>query len=275
MKIDAHQHFWMFNETDFGWIGEDMESIRKDHLPDDLYLELTKAGFNGSIAVQARQSMEETRWLLQLAERYSFIRGVVGWVDFCLKEVDVQLENLAFNSKLVGVRHVIQDEPDENFILRPDFMRGIGQLRKYDLAYDILIHSRHLPQTAEFVSKFPAQTFILDHIAKPDIKNKIFAPWKAGMAALSKFPNVYVKLSGMATEAEWQTWKGEDFIPYLDAAMELFGPARLMIGSDWPVCTLAGSYDSVMGIVLDYIDRLSENEQAAILGGTASGAYRI
>lgn len=275
MKIDAHQHFWMFNETDFGWIGEDMESIRKDYLPGDLYLELTKAGFNGSIAVQARQSMEETHWLLQLAERYSFIRGVVGWVDFCSKEVDIQLENLAFNSKLVGVRHVIQDEPDENFILRPDFMRGISQLRKYDLAYDILIHSRHLPQTAEFVSNFPDQTFILDHIAKPDIKNKIFAPWKEGMAALSKFPNVYVKLSGMATEAEWQTWKGEDFIPYLDAAMELFGPARLMIGSDWPVCTVAGSYDSVMGIVLDYIDRLSENEQAAILGGTASGAYRI
>lgn len=275
MKIDAHQHFWIFNETDFGWIGDDMESIRNDYLPDDLYLELKKTGFDGSIAVQARQTMEETRWLLQLAERHSFIKGVVGWVDLCSQEADMQLENLAFNSKLVGMRHVIQDEPDENFILRPDFMRGIGQLRKYDLAYDILIYARHLPQTAEFVSRFPDQTFILDHIAKPDIKNGVFAPWKEGMAALSQYPNLYVKLSGMVTEADWTKWSPDDFVPYLDATLELFGSGRVMIGSDWPVCTLAGSYESVMGVVLDYIDSLSESERAGILGENAAKAYKL
>lgn len=275
MKIDAHQHFWKFNENDFGWISGEMRSIRRDFLPDDLSLELSKTGFDGSVAVQARQSMEETQWLLALAEKYSFIKGVVGWVDLCSHDVDEQLETLAFNPKLIGVRHVIQDEPDDQFILRPDFLRGIGKLRKYDFVYDILIFHRHLPQTVEFVSRFPDQVFVLDHIAKPDIKNRALSPWKDEMAKLARYPNVYVKLSGMVTEADWHRWKPADFAPYLDATLEYFGTDRVMIGSDWPVCKLAGEYDDIMGIVTDFLSDFSGAEKAKILGGNAMKAYKI
>lgn len=275
MKIDSHQHFWHYNPGEFGWINDQMSVIRKDFLPADLKVELDKTGFDGSIAVQARQHLEETAWLLELASNHNFIRGVVGWVDLCSTELTKQLELLSANKKLVGVRHVIHDEPDDNFMLRPDFLKGIEQLQKYGLTYDILIFPKHLPNTLQFVKAFPDQVFILDHIAKPDIKNQVFTPWKENIEKLAKFPNVHCKLSGMVTEADWKSWKEEDMIPYLEIVLENFGFERVMIGSDWPVCKVAGQYGKVMDIVRNFIQNLSVAEQRAILGENAQRIYNI
>lgn len=275
MKIDSHQHFWRYNPTEFGWINDRMQVIRRDFIPADLRPELDQAGFDGSVAVQARQKTEETTWLLELAATYSYIRGVVGWVDLCSTEVAVHLEHFATNKKLVGVRHVIHDEPDDNFMLRPDFLRGIEHLHKFGLTYDILVFPKHLPNTLQFVRSFPDQVFILDHIAKPDIRNQIFSPWKENIAELAKFPNVYCKLSGMVTEANPDLWIPRDFNPYLDTVLENFGSQRVMIGSDWPVCTVAGSYSQVMGIVRNYIEKLTPTEQSMILGENACRIYNI
>lgn len=275
MKIDSHQHFWHYNPGEFGWINDQMSVIRKDFLPADLKVELDKTGFNGSIAVQARQHLEETAWLLELASNHNFIRGVVGWVDLCSTELTKQLELLSANKKLVGVRHVIHDEPDDNFMLRPDFLKGIEQLQKYGLTYDILIFPKHLPNTLQFVKAFPDQVFILDHIAKPDIKNQVFTPWKENIDKLAKFPNVHCKLSGMVTEADWKRWKEEDMIPYLEIVLENFGFERVMIGSDWPVCKVAGQYGKVMDIVRNFIQNLSVAEQRAVLGENAQRIYNI
>lgn len=275
MKIDSHQHFWRYYEKDFAWIGNSMQEIRKDFLPEDLKKELQRAGFDRSIAVQARQSIEETSWLLELASLNNIIAGVVGWVDLCSRQLENQLDSFTSETKLVGVRHVIHDEPDIDFMLNPEFLKGIGILAHYKLTYDILIFPKHLPNTIKFVKMFPNQSFVIDHIAKPDIKNKILSPWKEDIQELAKRPNVFCKFSGMVTEAEWKTWKYEDFKPYLDAVLESFGPERLMIGSDWPVCKLAGTYPEVMGIVEAYIQTLSETEQAAILGENASRVYGV
>ncbi len=275
MKIDSHQHFWTYNENEFGWINDQMSVIRRNFFPDDLKPELTNAGFDGSITVQARQKLEETSWLLELATHHNFIRGVVGWVDLCSPELPKQLELFTANKKLVGVRHVIHDEPDDNFMLRPDFLNGIKQLGNYGLTYDILIFPKHLPNTLHFVKAFPDQAFILDHIAKPDIKNQLFNPWKENIEKLAKFPNVHCKLSGMVTEADWKNWKHEDFIPCLEVVLENFGPNRVMIGSDWPVCTVAASYSTVMGIVQHYIEKLSPAELNMILGENACSIYNL
>lgn len=275
MKIDSHQHFWHYNPGEFGWINDQMSVIRKDFLPADLKVELDKTGFDGSIAVQARQHLEETAWLLELASNHNFICGVVGWVDLCSTGLTKQLELLSANKKLVGVRHVIHDEPDDNFMLRPDFLKGIEQLQKYGLTYDILIFPKHLPNTLQFVKAFPDQVFILDHIAKPHIKNQVFTPWKENIEKLAKFPNVHCKLSGMVTEADWKRWKEEDMIPYLEIVLENFGFERVMIGSDWPVCKVAGQYGKVMEIVRNFIQNLSVAEQRAVLGENAQRIYNI
>lgn len=275
MKIDSHQHFWHYNPGEFGWINDQMSEIRKDFLPADLKIELDKTGFDGSIAVQARQNLEETAWLLELASGHSFIRGVVGWVDLCSAELTKQLERFTANKKLVGVRHVIHDEPDDNFMLRPDFMKGIGQLHDYGLTYDILIFPKHLPNTVQFVKYFPGQVFILDHIAKPDIKNQVYTPWKEYIEKLAKFPNVHCKLSGMVTEADWKSWKEEDIILYMEIILENFGAERVMIGSDWPVCKVAGQYEKVMDVVRNYIQNLPATEQRAVLGENAQRIYNI
>jgi L-fuconolactonase len=275
MKIDSHQHFWHYNKDDFGWINDQMSVIRRDFLPADLKIEMAKSGFDGSIAVQARQKLEETSWLLDLAAHFSIIRGVVGWVDLCSPELPQQLELITASEKLVGVRHVIHDEPDEDFMLRPDFLKGIEQLQKYDLAYDILIFPRHLPNTLQFVKTFPDQVFILDHIAKPDIKSRIFGSWKENIIKLGKHPNVFCKLSGMVTEADWKGWKQEDFTSCLDVVLENFGASRVMIGSDWPVCNVAGSYSDVMGIVRSYTGKLTSSEQNLVLGENAIRVYKL
>jgi L-fuconolactonase len=276
MKIDSHQHYWHFNTADYGWMGENMSVIKRDFLPTDLLPELKSIDFDGSVAVQARQSLEETNWLLQLADEHPHIKGVVGWLDLQSEQAEEQIAAFAKHHKAVGVRHVIHDEEDLDFMLRPAFIRGVQLLEKYDLAYDILIFPTHLTNTIEFVKQFSdKQTFVIDHIAKPLIKDGIVSPWKEDIVALAKFPNVYCKLSGMVTEADWNTWKPENIRPYLDVIMDAFGPERILIGSDWPVCLVAGKYSEVMQVVIDYISTFTEKEQALMLGENAAKAYRI
>jgi L-fuconolactonase len=225
--------------------------------------------------VQARQSLEETRWLLELTASSPQILGVVGWVDLRSSDLRSQLREFARNPKLVGVRHVVQGEPDDRFMLQPEFLRGISALEEFDLAYDILIYPKHLPIAAEFVGNFPRQRFVLDHLAKPFIKSRTTHPWQAGMRDLGRFSNVSCKLSGMVTEADWKNWRPEHMKPYLDIALDCFGPERLMIGSDWPVCTVAASYSRTMNIVLDYLGKQSSEIQEAVLGRNAQRFWKL
>lgn len=275
MNIDAHQHFWRYDPQEYGWIGPEMALLRKDHLPDDLLPTLTSAGIDATVAVQARQTLEETRWLLELADQHDFIKGVVGWVDLRSPQLREQLERFSRHPKFRGVRHVVQDEPDDQFMLREDFIRGLKMLAGFGLAFDILIFPRHLPVAYELVSRFPEQRFVLDHIAKPFIKTGGVAPWDAEMRRLAGFPNVFCKVSGMVTEAGWKAWKPADFRPYLDVIFEAFSPRRIMFGSDWPVCTVAASYAEVLSIVRDYIQPCSSGERALVLGENARTFYRI
>jgi L-fuconolactonase len=275
MQIDAHQHFWIYGPREYEWIDDSMALLRRDFLPDDLKPELELAGFQGCIAVQARQTLEETRWLLELAASAPFVLGVVGWVDLQSPQVRSQLEIFAGNPKLVGVRHVVHGEPDDRFLLRPEFLRGISALEEFDLAYDILVYPRHLPVAAEFVRHFPGQRLVLDHLAKPEIKSGSLQPWARGIRELAAFPNVCCKLSGLVTEADWDQWKPEHITPYIDVAFECFGPDRLMIGSDWPVCTVAASYARVMDVVKDYLSRQSAQVQAAVLGENAQRFWKL
>ena len=224
--------------------------------------------------VQARQTLEETRWLLDLAESSPFILGVVGWVDLRSPRLRAELGSFAGNPKLVGIRHIVQSEPD-GFLLQSDFLRGISLLEEFDLAYDILIYTKHLPIAADFVGRFPRQRFVLDHLAKPPIKSGAVDVWARGMRELASFPNVFAKVSGLVTEADWSAWKPEDIRPYLDVAFECFGPSRLMIGSDWPVCTVAASYTRVVTLVKDYLGGYTREECEAVLGGNAANFWRL
>lgn len=275
VKIDAHQHFWKYSVADYGWINDAMTVLKRDFLPDDLQPMLQSVGFDGSIAVQARQSLAETRWLLELADRNEFVRGVVGWVDLCSPLVGDQLRQFAANRKLVGVRHVVQDEPDDRFMLRPEFKRGLARVADFSLVYDLLLYPRHLPVAVELVRAFPGQAFVLDHIAKPAIAKGTLEPWSRDIRALAEFPNVACKLSGMVTEAKWWQWKTEDFGPYLDVVLRAFGPSRLMIGSDWPVCTLSADYASTLGLVRESIGALSGSELDGIVGGNCAEVYGL
>ncbi|HEV2696661.1 MAG TPA: amidohydrolase family protein, partial [Terriglobales bacterium] len=237
--------------------------------------ELKRAGVNASIVVQTRQTLEETRWLLQLAESEPEIIGVIGWVDLCSANIRSQLAEFAGNEKLLGVRHIVQSEPDDRFLLRPEFLRGIGALQEFGLTYDLLIYARHLPVATEFVEHFPRQRFVLDHLAKPHIKSQQLQPWESGIRALAKFNNVVCKLSGLVTEADWKTWKPSHIAPYLDVALDAFGPDRLMIGSDWPVCTLAASYLHVMDTMRDYLSRFPAAVCDAVFGGNAERFWNL
>jgi L-fuconolactonase len=276
MKIDAHVHFWRYELAEYGWIDTAMGAIRRDFLPDDLALQVARLGFDGVIAVQVRQTIEETGWLLDLAGRHpSLIRGVVGWVDLRAADIREQLARAAADPRLVGVRHVVQDEPDERFLLRPDFQRGIALLAEHGLAYDILVRPRHLPAVLELVRRFPAQRFVLDHLAKPDVRSGDLAAWAWDVRALATHPNVVAKLSGLVTEADWTAWTADQIHPCLDVAFDSFGASRLLIGSDWPVCTLAGDYARVMGVVTDYLVGRPAAEQAAVLGGNAARFWRL
>ncbi len=275
MRIDAHQHFWQYDREEYGWINDEMAVLRRDFLPADLKPLLETAGFAGCVAVQARQTLEETRWLLELADQNDFIRGVVGWVDLRSAELSDQLAEFTRSPKLVGVRHVVQAEPDDAFLLREDFQRGIAQLAEYGLAYDILIFPRQLRAAIQFAEAFSEQRFVLDHIAKPLIAQGTMEPWNREIRALAQAPNVWCKVSGMVTEGRWNGWSAEDFRPYLDTVFEAFTPGRMLIGSDWPVCTVAADYSRTLGIVADYIGQLPREQQDAILGGNCAAVYRL
>jgi len=274
MRIDSHQHFWRFNQTDYGWMKPDWP-IRRDFLPVDLEPQLHACNLNGCVAVQARQSLEESRWLLNLADESPVIRGVVGWVDLGSPNVAGQLEEFTKHPKFVGVRHVVQDEPDDQFMLREDFQRGIAALQNFDLTYDLLVFPRQLPAAIALAHKFPKQPFVLDHIAKPLIKDGVMSPWREQIRELAKLPNVSCKVSGMVTEADWQHWTADDFKPYFDVVFKAFGPARLMFGSDWPVCLLAGKYQQVFGLVEDYVSQLPDVGATGFFGNNAVTFYGL
>jgi L-fuconolactonase len=275
MRIDAHQHFWMYNEIDYDWIGSGMEVLKRDRLPADLAPLLQAAQLDGAVAVQARSSLEETAWLLQLADESSIIKGVVGWIDLCSPDARAQLQRFSQHPRLCGVRHIVQSEPDDRFMLRDDFLRGVALLGDFNLAYDILIFPRHLPIGYELAARFPAQTFVLDHSAKPLIKDHVIEPWATDLRRLASLPNVYCKVSGLLTEADWQQWSPNDFLPYLDVVFDVFSPRRIMYGSDWPVCTLAGSYADYAALIEDYTRSLSADDLAAVWGNTAERAYQL
>jgi L-fuconolactonase len=273
--IDAHHHLWKYSAEQYPWITGDMELLQRDFLVDDLKKVVHQAGITGVVTVQARQTLEETEWLLALAGQNDFMRGVVGWVPLAEEDVHYRLEQFSQFPKLKAVRHVLHDEADDLFMLRNDFNRGIAHLKEFNLAYDLLIFERHLPQTIEFVDRHPHQIFVLDHIAKPLIRDGALSPWKASILKLAEHNNVYCKLSGMVTEADWTNWREKDLQPYFDIVIEAFGPERLMFGSDWPVVLVASSYQRWIQTVQHAVSALSENEQAQILGRAAKLVYRL
>jgi len=274
-KIDAHQHIWRYDAVRHDWITDEMKTLQRHRLPEGLKEHLDANGFVGCVAVQALQSEQETEFLLGLMEQYSFIKGVVGWLDIRARNFRDRLDHYAANQALKGLRHLVQDEPDDRFLLRDDVMEGIGMLRDYDLTYDILILEHQLPTVIEFADQFPAQPFVLDHIAKPRIKEGKINRWAKGIRELANHRGMYCKLSGLVTEANWDRWQADDFKPYLDVVFDAFGPERLMFGSDWPVCTLAASYGEVTEIIQDYIQPLSQDQQAAVMGGNAVEFYGL
>lgn len=275
MKIDSHQHFWKYHPVRDAWINEQMKVLQRDFLPEELKREMDECGVQGCVAVQADQSEEESDFLLDLASRHSFLRGVVGWVDLRADDVSQKLARFATNPYFKGVRHIVQAEPDDRFILRDDFKRGIAALSEYKLTYDILVFPKHLGAVLELVDQFPEQPFVIDHMAKPLIRDRQLSPWKEEIEELSKAPNVYCKVSGLITEANWSTWTADHFRPYLDVVFEVFGTDRLMFGSDWPVCKLAGSYRKVVTLLEDYTQTLSADAREKIWSNNAIDFYKL
>ncbi|MDH5598280.1 MAG: amidohydrolase family protein [Cyclobacteriaceae bacterium] len=275
MYIDSHQHFWKYSPADLSWIDDSMDVLKRDYLPEDLIDTLKSEGFDGCISVQAQQKEKETQFLLELSEHHSFIKGVVGWVDLQSDKVGEVLCDLKKYSKFKGVRHLVQDEPDIDFILRKNFQRGIARLADYSLTYDILIFPQHLENAYQLVKAFPQQKFVIDHLAKPLIKNKIMEPWATHLQRIAELPNVMCKLSGMVTEAKWGDWQEEDFYPYLDVVVRSFGVDRIMVGTDWPVSLLSGSLSSTINIVKNYFRSSDKTDIDKIFGGNARNFYSI
>jgi L-fuconolactonase len=275
MRIDAHQHFWRYDAQRDRWITDEMAVIRRDFLPDDLQPELAANGIDATIAVQADQSEAETQFLLDLAAQNNSIGGVVGWVDLRSPSLGDRLEHFSQFEKLCGFRHVVQAEPDNRFLLGEDFLRGIGMLADFGYTYEILIYPKQLPAAIEFVGKFPKQPFIVDHLAKPEIKGARISEWAGQMRIIAQSPNVYCKVSGLVTEADWHTWHKEEFRPYLDVVFDAFGNDRVIFGSDWPVCLLAGSYSQVKQLIVDYTTDFSVADRAKIFGLNAVHFYGL
>ena len=274
MRIDTHQHFWQHNTTDYVWMSEEHNSLKRNFLPEHLLPLLDACKIDGTIAVQARQMMKETDFLLELAANHSIIKGVVGWVPLCDGSVEGYLDKYASHEKIVGFRHVLHDEPDDNFMLRQDFNAGIRALGRYPLCYDLLIFEKHLPQTIQFADMHPGLSMVVDHIAKPVIRrNQFDHAWAANIRQLAKREHVCCKLSGMVTEVRDGAWDEQLLKPYFDVVLEAFGPYRLMFGSDWPVCTLQSSYEKWVDAVTSFISPLTASEQTAIMGGNAMRVY--
>jgi len=274
-RIDAHHHLWRYSADEYGWIDGTMTPLKRDYLPSDLLEVMTTAAIDGTIGVQARQDLGETHDLISLAEKNPFIEAVVGWAPIASDEFASCLERLSAYSKLKGLRHVIQSEPNDDFILGSAFNRGITAMLSSGLVYEILIYERHLPQVIKFVDVHPNQIFVLDHIAKPRIRERMLSPWREHIFDLAQRDNVFCKVSGMATEGDWQAWTEDDLRPYLDTVFDAFGPARLMMGSDWPVCILAVEYSRWFTLLDAYATKLSDQEREQFCGGTAIRIYGL
>ena len=275
IRIDSHQHFWQYSPSSHSWINDEMQVLKRDFLPSDLEPLLTSRGMDGCVAVQAAQHERETDFLIHLADQHSFIKGVVGWVDLRAKNVEARLSHYAQFPVLKGFRHIVQDEPDPHFLLQPDFCRGIEALQKFGFTYDILVYPIHLEVAYLFASRFPEQPFVVDHLAKPYIKQQEIEPWASQMRKLASLPHVYCKLSGMVTEADWKHWHSRDFKPYAEVILEAFGAERVMIGSDWPVCLLAGNYGRVIHLGEELISALNPTDRTKIMGGNAARFYNL
>lgn len=273
-KIDSHQHFWKYNPEEYSWIDESMDMLRKDFLPEKLKKTIEDTDISGTIAVQARQSIEETKWLLGLAEENDFIKGVVGFLPLTEEKVEKEMAQMSSISKLKGLRHVVQDEAP-GFLSGEDFNRGVSLMKKYNLVYDILIYARQLPEAIEFADRHPLQKFVVDHIAKPEIKTGNISVWRKDMKLLSERENVFCKISGMVTEADWKRWRESDLKPYFETVLECFGAKRLMFGSDWPACLAASPYRKWLDTVKSFIKDLSEDEKSSIMGMTAKKIYNL
>jgi L-fuconolactonase len=275
LKIDSHQHFWKYEDSMSDWITAEMAVLRRDFMPADLEPILKESGIDGCVAVQVNQSQEENLFQLTSALSNDFIKGVVGWVNLQATDIVEQLEELSKHIKLKGFRHILQGEQDRALMLKPEFLNGIKALDKQGFTYDILIYPDQLMYLPELVSQFPDQRFVIDHIAKPEIKTRNIDDWAAGIKALQKYDNLFCKVSGMVTEADWSGWKPEDFDPYLDIVFETFGARRVMFGSDWPVCLPAGEYKEVVSLAGNYIEKLTTNEQSLFWGGNAMEFYNL
>lgn len=275
MTIDSHQHFWIYEAEKHAWIDDNMKVIRKNFLPEDLKLVYHTNDINGCVAIQADQTLAETDFLLDLAQKNDFIKGIVGWVDLRASDIDTVLKQYSKFPKLKGFRHVVQDEADNNFMLRPDFLNGIAALEKYNFTYDILIFPHQLEAALALIRRFPNQKFVIDHIAKPYIKHGFYDGWAALMKAIGAYPNVYCKLSGMTTEADYNNWTPEQIGPYMQLVLDAFGANRILFGSDWPVCLVAGNYTKTKELVTNFIAKLNTEEQEAILGGNAIQFYKL
>ncbi|MGJ8651108.1 MAG: amidohydrolase family protein [Opitutaceae bacterium] len=274
MKIDAHHHFWSYEPVEYDWIDDSMYNIQRSFLPKDLKTEIDTAGIDGVISVQARQTIEETDWLLQLASENDFIKGIVGWLPLASEDIGDQLDCYSQSQELKALRHVVQGEPD-GFLDAPDFNRGIQNVTTRGLVYDILIFENQLKEVIRFVDRHPNQRFVLDHIAKPKIKDAEIDAWQLNIRELAKRENVTCKLSGLVNEADWNQWTQRQLHPYLDTVLTAFGAGRLMFGSDWPVCLVATGYQQWADLIRNYIAPLSPDEQAAIMGDTASKVYQL
>lgn len=275
LKIDAHNHFWKFDPVRDNWITEDMGVIRKDFLPEDFLPVLQQHGFDGCIAVQSDQTEQENEFHLQQAMQHDFIKGIVGWVDLQHARVEERLAYYRSFPVMKGFRHVLQGETDRALMLRPAFKNGIAQLQQFGFTYDILIFPDQLKYAAELVDAFPGQKFVIDHIAKPAVKTGGSEDWEKNIKTIAAYENVYCKISGMVTEADWNQWKKEDFTPYIDTVVNAFGTKRIMYGSDWPVCQVAASYGDMLDIVQQYFKKFSMDEQADFFGGNAASFYNI
>lgn len=274
MRLDAHQHFWEYDAQRDSWIDDSMSVLKSDYLPEQIEPLLKEKELEGCIAVQANQSEKETEFLLALAEAYSFIKAVVGWVDLCSENIEKRLEYYAQNPYLKGIRHIVQAEP-ENFVLKPEFQRGIGFLSQFNLVYDLLVYPSQLESGIELVSQFPDQKFVLDHCAKPQIKIQEIKKWTRDIRRIAEEENVFCKVSGLVTEADFKNWKPSDFLPYLEVVFDAFGEDRVLYGSDWPVCLLAASYEKIYQLIDDYTIEHSADARRKFFGDNAARIYNI
>ena len=277
MIIDSHQHFWKLDKPfNYQWLSAPgNEAINRDFLPEHLSENMAEAGVTHSVFVQTQHNIKETHWVFELAEEHEFIAGVVGWVDLASEECESQLEQLIENPKFVGVRHITQDEPDDNFIVRPEVIDGLQVLEKFNVPFDLLFYTKHLKHTVTLAEQLPGLPMVIDHLSKPKIKDGLIDDWRKDLAAAASFPNVYCKLSGMITEADWEKWTLDDLRPYVETALELFGVDRCMFGSDWPVCELAGTYKQVYDALESIVGGLSDSERQSIFCDTAKKFYRL